>query len=78
MAAVWLQQRAGPLRTTAWVSGRGHSRRALASRGGDRPTGGGDQHEQQLFRGSPEPSGICRPQDPAEVPGVDWLIDLGG
>jgi ATP-NAD kinase N-terminal domain len=35
----------GPLRTTAWVSGRGHSRRALASRGGDRPTGGGDQHE---------------------------------
>jgi hypothetical protein len=34
---------------------------------------------QQLFRGSPEPSGICRPQqDPAEVPGVDLLIDLGG
>jgi hypothetical protein len=33
---------------------------------------------QQLVRGSPEPSGICRPQDPAEVPGVDWLIDLGG
>jgi hypothetical protein len=34
---------------------------------------------QQLFRGSPEPSGICRPQqDPAEVPGVDSLVDLGG
>jgi hypothetical protein len=34
---------------------------------------------QQVFRGSPEPSGICRPeQDPAEVAGVESLIDVGG
>jgi hypothetical protein len=80
VAAVWLQQRAGTAEDDSpgsvveviadglWPAEVATARPEVAI-----------SMSQQVFRGSPEPSGICRPeQDPAEVAGVESLIDVGG